>query len=106
MRCLPELDHSPFFSLDLDRCSYGMTTRGVRAFVEGVQRKLLLDPSTLSKVQTGGPDGDLGSNEIKLANEGRTLAVVDGSGVLCDLDGLNQCVHLLRGGCGGEDEQI
>ena len=47
-------------------------------------------PPLSAQVQTGGPDGDLGSNEIKLANEGRTLAVVDGSGVLCDLDGLNQ----------------
>ena len=41
-----------------------MTTRGVRAFVEGVQRKLGLEPSKLTKLQTGGPDGDLGSNEV------------------------------------------
>jgi NAD-specific glutamate dehydrogenase len=35
----------------------------------GIQRKLGLEPATLTKVQTGGPDGDLGSNEIKLGNE-------------------------------------
>jgi len=46
------------------------------------------DPKRLTKVQTGGPDGDLGSNEIKLGNE-RTVAVVDGSGVLCDPEGLD-----------------
>ena len=68
---------------------YGMTTRGVRAFVEGVQGRLGLDPRVLKKVQTGGPDGDLGSNEILQANE-HTIAIVDGSGVLCDTDGLNQ----------------
>jgi hypothetical protein len=34
------------------------------------------------------PDGDLGSNEILLANE-RTIGVVDGSGVLYDPEGLD-----------------
>lgn len=55
-----------------------------------MQRKMGLDadPKRLTKVQTGGPDGDLGSNEIKLGNE-RTVAVVDGSGVLCDPEGLD-----------------
>ena len=37
----------------------------------------------------GGPDGDLGSNEILLSSE-RTVAVVDGSGVLYDPHGINQ----------------
>jgi glutamate dehydrogenase len=63
----------------------------VRAFEVGIQLKLGLDPTTLTKVQTGGPDGDLGSNEILMscAAGERTLAVVDGSGVLCDPDGLD-----------------
>lgn len=34
-------------------------------------------------VQTGGPDGDLGSNEIKISKD-KTIAIVDGSGVLYD----------------------
>lgn len=50
-----------------------MTTRGVREFVMGLQHKLGMDAKaaagTLTKLQTGGPDGDLGSNEILLANE-------------------------------------
>ena len=41
-----------------------------------------------SPFQTGGPDGDLGSNEIKQGIE-RTVGVVDGSGVLCDPVGID-----------------
>eukprot|EP00045_Choanoeca_perplexa_P014322 m.167815 g.167815 ORF g.167815 m.167815 type:complete len:1035 (-) comp16644_c0_seq1:72-3176(-) len=67
---------------------YGMTTRSVRAYVNGIQSKMGLDGTTCTKVQTGGPDGDLGSNEIKLGHE-RTIAVVDGSGVLYDANGID-----------------
>ena len=67
---------------------YGMTTLSVREYILGIQRKLNLDPKKLSKLQTGGPDGDLGSNEILLANEKYT-AIVDGSGVLADPHGLD-----------------
>lgn len=66
---------------------YGMTTQGVRAYVKGIQRKLGLDPRACFKVQTGGPDGDLGSNEIKLSDE-KTIGIVDGSGVLYDPEGI------------------
>ncbi|EEU39097.1 uncharacterized protein NECHADRAFT_62039 [Fusarium vanettenii 77-13-4] len=69
--------------------TYGMTTLSVREYVKGIYRKLELDPSTIRKMQTGGPDGDLGSNEIKLANETYT-AIVDGSGVLADPKGLDR----------------
>lgn len=48
----------------------------------------------LTKVITGGPDGDLGSNEIKQANEAITC-IIDGSGVLVDADGLDH-IELLR----------
>ena len=67
---------------------FGMTTLSVREYVKGIYRKLALDPSTVRKLQTGGPDGDLGSNEILLANEKYT-AIVDGSGVLADPEGIN-----------------
>eukprot|EP00730_Choanoeca_flexa_P020065 TRINITY_DN9807_c0_g2_i1.p1 TRINITY_DN9807_c0_g2~~TRINITY_DN9807_c0_g2_i1.p1 ORF type:complete len:1038 (+),score=326.03 TRINITY_DN9807_c0_g2_i1:113-3226(+) len=67
---------------------YGMTTRSVRAYVNGIQAKMGLDGTQCTKVQTGGPDGDLGSNEIKLGHE-RTIAIVDGSGVLYDANGIN-----------------
>ncbi|KAI5303891.1 NAD-dependent glutamate dehydrogenase [Ascosphaera pollenicola] len=73
---------------------YGMTTLSVREFVEGIYRKLDIDPKTVKKGQTGGPDGDLGSNEIKLAKETYT-AIVDGSGVIVDPQGLDS-TELLR----------
>jgi len=38
---------------------------------------------------TGGPDGDLGSNEILMGNE-KIIGVVDGSGVLFDPEGLDK----------------
>ncbi|KAH8821561.1 NAD-specific glutamate dehydrogenase [Xylogone sp. PMI_703] len=69
--------------------AYGMTTLSVREYVKGIYRKLELDPSTVRKMQTGGPDGDLGSNEILLSNEKYT-AVVDGSGVLVDPQGIDR----------------
>ncbi|KAB8241936.1 NAD-specific glutamate dehydrogenase [Aspergillus flavus] len=68
--------------------TYGMTTLSVRQYVLGIYRKLKIDPSTVRKLQTGGPDGDLGSNEILLANEKYT-AIVDGSGVIVDPNGLD-----------------
>ena len=66
----------------------GMTTLSVREFVLGIYRKLKLDPKDVRKLQTGGPDGDLGSNEILLGNEQYT-AIVDGSGVLADPNGID-----------------
>ncbi|CAK48888.1 NAD-dependent glutamate dehydrogenase [Aspergillus niger] len=68
--------------------TYGMTTLSVRQYVLGIYRKLKIDPSTIRKLQTGGPDGDLGSNEILLSNEKYT-AIVDGSGVIVDPQGLD-----------------
>ena len=73
---------------------FGMTTRGVHQYVLGIIRKLGLDESQLTKLQTGGPDGDLGSNEIKISKD-KTIAIVDGSGVLFDPEGLNR-TELLR----------
>lgn len=69
--------------------AYGMTTLSVREFVKGIYRKLDLDPAQVKKMQTGGPDGDLGSNEILLSNEKYT-SIVDGSGVLVDPNGLDK----------------
>lgn len=73
---------------------YGMTTLSVREYVLGIYRKLNLDPSKVRKLQTGGPDGDLGSNEILLSNE-KYIAIVDGAGVLVDPQGINH-QELLR----------
>lgn len=68
---------------------YGMTTRSVHAYVLGVLEKLGLKEEGVTKIQTGGPDGDLGSNEI-LVSRDTTLAVVDGSGVAYDPQGLDR----------------
>lgn len=46
-----------------------MTTLSVREYIMGIYRKLNLDESLVRKMQTGGPDGDLGSNEILLGKE-------------------------------------
>ena len=69
--------------------TYGMTTRSVRRFVEGVMAKEGLDEAQCTKLMTGGPDGDLGSNEILRSKE-KIIGIVDGSGVVCDLDGLDR----------------
>ncbi|KAF2012084.1 NAD-dependent glutamate dehydrogenase [Aaosphaeria arxii CBS 175.79] len=78
--------------------SYGMTTLSVREYVKGIYRKLNLDPSQIRKLQTGGPDGDLGSNEILLSNE-KYISIVDGSGVLVDPQGINheELIRLAKG---------
>jgi NAD-specific glutamate dehydrogenase len=47
------------------------------------------DGAQVTKLQTGGPDGDLGSNEILLSHD-ITHSIVDGSGVLHDPKGLNR----------------
>lgn len=69
--------------------TYGMTTRSVHQYVLGIIRKLELDEPACTKFQTGGPDGDLGSNEIKISHD-RTTAIVDGSGVLYDPRGIDR----------------
>jgi glutamate dehydrogenase len=99
--------------------AFGMTTLSVREYVKGIYRKRGMDPAQVRKLQTGGPDGDLGWwYSFKLAppaalstdnvvdrnaianqeNEGsneillaneKYTAVVDGSGVLCDPCGID-----------------
>lgn len=78
--------------------TYGMTSLSVRQYVLGIYRKLGLDETEVSKMQTGGPDGDLGSNEILLSKENYTC-IVDGSGVLIDPNGLDrqELVKLAKG---------
>jgi len=68
---------------------YGMTTRGVHQYVLGIMNKKGIKEEDVIKVQTGGPDGDLGSNEILISKD-KTKAVVDGSGVLYEPQGINR----------------
>lgn len=74
---------------------YGMTTLSVRAYTNKLYEKLNIDDATIRKVQTGGPDGDLGSNEIKLSRKENYVGIVDGSGVIADPNGLDK-EELLR----------
>ncbi|KAI0694831.1 Glutamate/Leucine/Phenylalanine/Valine dehydrogenase-domain-containing protein [Earliella scabrosa] len=46
---------------------YGMTSLSVRPYVLGIYKQLGLREKDITKVQTGGPDGDLGSKLIRLA---------------------------------------
>ncbi|KAJ3037913.1 NAD-dependent glutamate dehydrogenase, partial [Rhizoclosmatium hyalinum] len=69
--------------------TYGMTTRSVHQYVLGILRKLGIQESAVTKMQMGGPDGDLGSNEI-LISEDKTIGIVDGSGVVYDPVGLDR----------------
>ena len=68
---------------------YGMTTRSVHTYARRLMEELGLDESSVTKLQTGGPDGDLGSNEILISRD-RTVGIVDGSGVLYDPAGLDR----------------
>ncbi|MFA6507957.1 MAG: hypothetical protein WCT14_17785, partial [Treponemataceae bacterium] len=68
---------------------YGMTTLGIREYVLGVLEKHGVNEEEVTKLQTGGPDGDLGSNEI-LSSKDRTIGIIDGSGVLYDPLGLDR----------------
>jgi len=74
--------------------TYGMTTAGVHEYVLSILEKLNLREKDILKVQTGGPDGDLGSNEIVVSKD-KTVAIIDGSSVLYDPEGINK-KELLR----------
>ena len=78
---------------------YGMTAQGMHRYVLGILGRLGIAEEGITKAQTGGPDGDLGGNEI-LVSRDRTIAVVDGGGVLYDPDGLDrdELVRLARAG--------
>ncbi|GAV48114.1 hypothetical protein ZYGR_0I04110 [Zygosaccharomyces rouxii] len=70
---------------------YGMTSLGVRAYVNELYKTLHLEDAVIHKFQTGGPDGDLGSNEILLSTKNELyVGILDGSGVLCDPQGLKK----------------
>lgn len=88
--------------------TYGMTSLSIRQYVLGIYKQLGLREKDVTKVQTGGPDGDLGSSafhilllrtwlltcvcfvdEILLSSD-KTIAIIDGSGVLADPAGINR----------------
>ena len=92
---------------------YGMTTRSIHQYKLGIYKAFGLNETEVTKFQTGGPDGDLGSNEIKISSDqtigslpspyfvslgllfNLVVGVVDGSGVIYDPTGLDRA-ELLR----------
>ncbi|KPI82731.1 glutamate dehydrogenase (GDH), partial [Leptomonas seymouri] len=68
---------------------YGMTTHSVRAYVTSLYAKLGLKETEMRKFQTGGPDGDLGSNELLRSKE-KMMGMVDISASLHDPHGLDR----------------
>jgi len=69
--------------------TYGMTTHSVHRCVTETLKKYGLPEEGVTKIQTGGPDGDLGSNEI-LQSKDKTIAVIDKDGVIYDPQGLDR----------------
>jgi glutamate dehydrogenase len=74
--------------------TYGMTTNSVHQYAIRLLEELGVREEDCTKIQTGGPDGDLGSNEILISKD-KYLGIVDGSGVLYDPNGLDR-TELLR----------
>ncbi|KAJ7863466.1 NAD-specific glutamate dehydrogenase [Mycena olivaceomarginata] len=72
----------------------GKSAETLGGYVLGLYKQLGLKEKDITKVQTGGPDGDLGSNEILLSSD-KTVAIIDGSGVLADPAGLDRA-ELIR----------
>ncbi|EPY20041.1 glutamate dehydrogenase [Strigomonas culicis] len=68
---------------------FGMTTHSVRTYVKGIYEKLGLKEESMRKFQTGGPDGDLGSNEVLVSKE-VMIGMVDISASLHDPNGLDR----------------
>lgn len=73
----------------ISHIDFGMTTQGVHQYVLELLKTAGIKENSITKVQTGGPDGDLGSNEILLSKD-KTLCIIDGSGVLFDPNGLDR----------------
>ena len=67
----------------------GMTTMGVVTALRRVLDHLGMDETQANVMMTGGPDGDLGANQIQ-SGRGPICLIVDGGSVLFDPDGLDR----------------
>jgi len=82
---------------------YGVTSEGVNVFLDvALQRALGIDPreESFTVKMTGGPDGDVGGNQIKImireyGENAKVVGIADHSGCAEDPDGLNH-EELLR----------
>ncbi|MHC4991192.1 MAG: NAD-glutamate dehydrogenase domain-containing protein [Planctomycetota bacterium] len=81
---------------------YGVTSEGVTVFLDVALRSVGIDPQEqpFTVKITGGPDGDVAGNEIRILHRDygdrvRIVGIADGSGSAEDSDGLDH-VELLR----------
>lgn len=81
---------------------FGITSEGITVFLEESLRQIGIDPAVqpFTVKITGGPDGDVAGNEIRILltrypETARIVGVADGSGVAEDEDGLD-AQELLR----------
>ncbi|MEO1337216.1 MAG: NAD-glutamate dehydrogenase domain-containing protein, partial [Myxococcota bacterium] len=82
--------------------AFGVTSEGVTVFLEEALKAVGIDPKKehFTVKMTGGPDGDVAGNEIKILNRefkdrAKIVAIADGSGSGWDPDGLDH-EELLR----------
>lgn len=75
---------------------YGVTSEGVNVYVENTLRYLSIDPAkeSFSVKMTGGPDGDVAGNELKILHReygknAKVVSISDGYGAAYDPEGLN-----------------
>ncbi len=67
----------------------GMTTTSVMGAFRTLIRHYGAKEETLNLMMTGGPDGDLGSNQIQ-CYKGKICLIIDGGSILFDPDGLDK----------------
>ena len=75
---------------------FGVTSEGVNVFLENLLNELEIDPrkQSFSIKMTGGPDGDVAGNELKILHReygknAKVVAIADGLGAAHDPNGLN-----------------
>jgi len=75
---------------------YGVTSEGVTVFLDSALKHIGIDPQSqpFTIKLTGGPDGDVAGNEIKILNRdygsnARIVGIADGSGCAEDPNGLD-----------------
>ncbi len=85
--------------------TYGVTSEGVNVYLDNVLNHLKLNSpqSTFRVKMTGGPDGDVAGNELKILHReygerARVVAIADGFGAAYDPSGLNwdELLRLVR----------
>jgi glutamate dehydrogenase len=88
---------------------YGVTSEGLNVFVENMLKFLKIDPrkQKFTVKMTGGPDGDVAGNELKIlhreyGDNARVVAIGDGTGAAYDPEGLNwsELLRLFKAGLG------